>query len=393
MRRAKQDEAFAGLNSWPRVVVLAGCTLLGACAQSEKPSLPDLVTQNDEATQAAEPQPAVTGKSELAKATEYWGKEYAKDPRNLEAALNYAKDLKAMGEKKRALSVLQQASILHGNSRELASEYGRLAIEFDQIGLANRLLAAADDPVNPDWRVISARGTVLAKQGKYKEAIPFFERALTFAHDQPSILSNLALAHAMNGEPKRAETLLRQAAATDRNSLKIRQNLALVLGLQGKYDEAKLLASHDLPAESAEENADYLRRIVKLEPNRPPVAQAPHDTARNKPTPQGKVTPVANTSKVKREPLHTSSKKEPKGQHANAAAKTALLLRGTMMPIPDRSEGSKARTEGPKKSAQPKTVPGIEAAFSVAQWIPVTEPAAFESVPAALPSAQSVAGK
>jgi Flp pilus assembly protein TadD len=398
MGRAMQDKAFAGLQSWPRIVVLAGCTMmLGACAQSEKPSLPDLLSQNEAAAQAPQPQPTDTGKSDLAKATKYWGKEYAKDPRSLKAALNYAKDLKAMGEKKRALAVLQQASILHGNNRELASEYGRLALEFDQIGLANRLLAAADDPVNPDWRVISARGTVLAKQGKYKQAIPFFERALTFAHNHPSILSNLALAHAMNGEPKRAEAMLRQAAAADRNSLKIRQNLALVLGLQGKYDEAKLLASRDLPTESAQENTDYLRRIVKLEPNSPPVAQSPpvvqppRDMAQNMPVPKAKVVPLGGASKVKHEPLRTSKKKNSKRQSAKvaarktSAAKTASLLRGTMMPIPAQSEAPKASTEEPKQAARSKTLPGIEAAFSVAQWIPVTEPAA-EVVPAAQPS-------
>ena len=178
-----------------------------------------------------------------------------------------------MGEKQRALAVLQQASMFHGDSRELAGEYGRLALEFDQISVAGRLLAAADDPVKPDWRIISARGTVLAKQGKYKDAIPFYESALSLAHDHPSVLSNLALAHAMNGEPKRAETMLRQAAATDRNSLKIRQNLALVLGLQGKYDEAKLLASRDLSPENAAENTDYLRRVVRLEKKAPPTFQ------------------------------------------------------------------------------------------------------------------------
>jgi Flp pilus assembly protein TadD len=405
-------KAFAGLQSGPRLVVLAGCTMmLGACAQSEKPSLSELLSQNEATTRAAETQasepqaterePAQPDKSDLAKATEYWGKAYAKNPRSLEAALNYAKDLKAMGEKKRALAVLQQASLVHGNSRELAGEYGRLALEFDQISLADRLLAAADDPVNPDWRVISARGTVLAKQGKYQEAIPFFERALTFAHDHPSILSNLALAHAMNGEPKRAEVLLRQAAAADRNSLKIRQNLALVLGLQGKYDEAKLLASRDLPAESAEQDASYLRRIVRLEPDKPSIAQAPDDVALDQPAPQPRIAPVHSAPKTKKNvakksvPLLTSSNR-PNESSSNTATKTASLLRGTMMmAIPAQSERSqpakKARAQkemarkdanGQARAAEAKPVPDTEAAFSVAQWVPQTTPADFEDGPA-----------
>lgn len=266
--------AFRRLQDCRGLAAIAACLVLGACAQSPKPSIPNVLALNDEPEQTS-----AAARSDLEKATEYWGKEYAQNPRDLQTALNYAKDLRAMGEKQRALSVLQQASLFHGQNRELASEYGRLALELDQISVANRLLAAADNPARPDWRVISARGTVLAKQGKYKEAIPYYERALSLAHDHPSILSNLALAHAMNGEPARAEGMLRKAAAADRNSLKIRQNLALVLGLEGKYDEAKQVASRDLSAENAAENTDYLRRIVKLEPKAAPTPEAAREVA------------------------------------------------------------------------------------------------------------------
>ena len=136
--------------------------------------------------------------------------------------------------------------------------------------MAKKLLAVADDPVKPDWRVISARGAALAKEGNYNDAIPLFERALSLAHNQPSVLSNLALAYAMNGELTKAESMLRQAAASDSNSPRIRQNLALVLGLQGKYDEAKLVAARDIPMTNASENADYLRQVVKLDPKSVP---------------------------------------------------------------------------------------------------------------------------
>ena len=62
------------------------------------------------------------------------------------------------------------------------------------------MLEIAEDPMKPDWRIISARGTVLAKQGQYKDAIPFFERAQSLAPDQQSVLNNLALAYTMNGD-------------------------------------------------------------------------------------------------------------------------------------------------------------------------------------------------
>ncbi|HJU32432.1 MAG TPA: tetratricopeptide repeat protein [Hyphomicrobiaceae bacterium] len=248
------------------LLAAAACSLLAAgCSSSETAQSLLAMAQAPSLTEAANP-PSPDGRTELQKATEYWGKAYAKNPKDAQAAINFAKNLKALGEKQQALAVLQQASVFHGTNRALNAEYGRLALEFDQISVAQKLLQQADDPARPDWRVISARGTVLAKQGIYRDAIAFYERARAVAPNEPSILNNLALAHAMLGEPEKAEPLLKQAAALGDHNQRVSQNLALVLGLQGKYDEAKLAAARDLPAENAAANVDYVRSLVKLEP-------------------------------------------------------------------------------------------------------------------------------
>jgi tetratricopeptide (TPR) repeat protein len=85
------------------------------------------------------------------------------------------------------------------------------------------------------------------------------------APEQPSLLNNLALAHAMEGEIDKAEPLLRRAASAGEGEPRIGQNLALVLGLQGKYDEAKLAAAQTLPADKAAANVEFVRRIVQLD--------------------------------------------------------------------------------------------------------------------------------
>jgi Flp pilus assembly protein TadD len=257
-----------GAGPWlikPRGVLaaLTATLLLGACAQTAQAPLQSLSQAGDRQNEAEAPGRA---KTELEKATEYWGRQYAQNPRDRKAAISYARNLKAGGQKEHALAVLQHASIYNGENRELASEYGRLALDVDQVSLAEKLLAAADDPANPDWRVVSARGTVLAKQGNYKDAIPMFERALALAPEHPSLLNNLALAHAAGGQADAAEALLRRAVKTTDGDARIRQNLALVLGLQGKYDEAKQVAAQDLPSDAAPANVDPLRKTVRLAP-------------------------------------------------------------------------------------------------------------------------------
>jgi Flp pilus assembly protein TadD len=245
------------------IASLTASLLLGACSAS--PSLLQDIALKPETTNSTDT--STTGpQAELRKATIYWGKEFAKKPMELQPALNYAKDLKALGEKQKALSVLQQASMFHGKDPQLTSEYGRMALELNQTNLAGQLLAAADDPARPDWRVVSARGTVLAKQGKYSNAIPFYERALSLSPDNPTILNNLAMAHAMMGDPKKAEEILRQALATPGATPKMRENLALVLGLQGRYDESRSVASTVLDSPTVTSNTSYLKQLVKLDP-------------------------------------------------------------------------------------------------------------------------------
>jgi Flp pilus assembly protein TadD len=281
--------------------VIAGAGLMaGGCSQlGSSQALLDAAKAPNFA-EATNPTPP-DGRTDLQKATEYWGKEFGKEPRNAQAALNFARNLKALGEKKQALAVMQQISVFHGNNREVNAEYGRLALEFDQVSLAQKLLEQADDPAKPDWKVISARGTALAKQGLYRDAITFYERARTLAPEESSILNNLALAYAMDGKADAAEPLLKRAAASGNHDARVQQNLALVLGLQGKHDEAKLAVAQD--AEKAA-NVDYVRRIVNQEPKpvvtasvANPEAKAPsaQATSQAKSQAQARAKPKANT--------------------------------------------------------------------------------------------------
>jgi Flp pilus assembly protein TadD len=221
------------------------------------------------APETAEMRPEATAKGSI----EHLAKAYAKNPRSAEAALNYARRLRALGEKQQALVVLRQAASLHADHRGILAEFGRLALELEQVELAQKLLEEADDPATADWRTISARGTVLAKQGKYREAIPHYERALALAPNQASILSNLALALTMEGKAEQAEVLLKQAVAHGGHEARVNHNLALVLSLQGKYEEAKLLGARQAAAEAVTANVDYVKRMVQLEPKALPVVR------------------------------------------------------------------------------------------------------------------------
>jgi len=210
---------------------------LSACAQIGGPGGSDLGLGGDAPAPIANASPG-----QMDQALQYWGAKYQKSPNDKQNALNFAKNLKAAGHKAQAFAVLQQASVRHGSDREIASEFGRLALETDKTQLAAKLLQIADDPANPDWRIVSGRGAALAKLGNYGEAVEMFERANRLAPSNPSVLNNLAMAHAGNGDLKQAETLLRQAGQNPMARAKVAKNLALVLELQGRKTEAQQIA-------------------------------------------------------------------------------------------------------------------------------------------------------
>ena len=348
-----------GTSLAPKGLAACAAIVLSGCAQTAD-LLPGVQSRlAEDTTTSATSAAGNSSASELQKATTYWGDEFAKKPNDLNAALSFARNLKAMGEKQKAASVLQQAGVLHSNDPELNGEYGRLALELDQVKLAGKLLEAADDPTKPDWKVISARGTVLAKQGKYKEAIPFYERALTLAQNHPSLLNNLALAHAMSGDPKKAEELLRQASQAGTKSPKVNQNLALVLGLQGRYDEAKQVASLDISPDNALSNSNYVRSMVRLDPKAAPGGAAkPFATTVAKALEAAPAktlaaaAPVTNWETKIAEPTQSKNQKvsvqmKPAAIDADAVApkwKTAVASSATISTAPDDGGGMRGST-------------------------------------------------
>ena len=66
----------------------------------------------------------------------------------------------------------------------------------------------------------------------------------------------------MAGEPDEAEPILRQAVAQPSAPPEARQNLAIALALQGKFDVAEQIERNELPPAVAAENMQYLRGLL-----------------------------------------------------------------------------------------------------------------------------------
>ena len=199
---------------------------------------------------------------EARRSLETLGARYRQNPNDADAAITYAKALRLTDQRAQAVAVLEQASIRNPNSMPLLGAYGRALADAGQYQQALTTLERAHTPDNPDWRVLNVQGAVLDQMGRHAEAQKHYASALKIMPNEPSVLSNLGLSYMLTKDLKNAEATLKRAAAQPDAGPKVRQNLALVVGLQGRFDEAEKIASADLPDSEAAANVAYLRQML-----------------------------------------------------------------------------------------------------------------------------------
>src|SRR5205085_6078481 len=167
------------------------------------------------------------------RAVEVYGERYRANPKDADAALAYGQARRAPGQRAQPAAVLEQATIAHPGNKTLLAGYGRALADNGNSQAAFDVLSRAHSPDNPDWRILSVQGTALDKLGKHEEARRYYNTALKIVPDEPSVLSNLGLSYMLTRELPSAEQTLRRAYGNPRADGRVRQNLALVVGLQG----------------------------------------------------------------------------------------------------------------------------------------------------------------
>jgi Flp pilus assembly protein TadD len=158
--------------------------------------------------------------------------------------------------------VLEQATIAHPGNKLLLAAYGRALADNGNFQQAFEVLGRAHSPDDPDWRLLSAQGATLDQLGRYEEARQYYSSALKVVPDHPSVLSNLGLSYVLSKELPRAEETLRRARSLAPADLRVRANLALAVGLQGRYAEAEKIVRADLPPAEAAANVTQLKQLL-----------------------------------------------------------------------------------------------------------------------------------
>lgn len=187
---------------------------------------------------------------------------YKANPRDKTTILYYAAALRAAGSNEQATAVLQAGMGLYPRDKDMQVSYAKALTADGRFDQALAILDAAIVPQSPDWNALSLKGAVLDQMGRNVEARQYYGQALALAPDEASLEANLGLSYAMTNDLVQAETHLRKAVGMRGANTRIRQNLALVLGLQGRFSDAKAIYAAELPPDQVEANMAYIRALL-----------------------------------------------------------------------------------------------------------------------------------
>ncbi|GGB57299.1 hypothetical protein GCM10011316_31730 [Roseibium aquae] len=238
------------------VAVISLAVLVSGCASSKRQD----VGTHSPATGSVD---LVPGSTAARQNVDQWAGAYEQNRQDPRAIMGYADALSKNGQIVQAHAVLRSGVIAHPKDRAIASAYGKVLAMNGNFDEALNVIQRAQTPQTPDWRLLSAEGAVYDQMGQHDKARALYQQALKIQPDEPSLLNNLGLSHLLADELPEAEYTLRRAAALPGADSRVRQNLALVLGLRGKFSEAEQIATAELDPRQAQANIAYLRSMLQ----------------------------------------------------------------------------------------------------------------------------------
>lgn len=203
-----------------------------------------------------------TDQDQLRRFADDWGRRYDANRKNKTAAITYSRALHALDQNEQAVAVLQGLAIQFPEDMKVLGAYGKALADAGRLQEAADVLTRAHTPERPDWSVLSTQGSIADQLGQHEAARAFYDQALKIKPNDPTVLSNLGLSYALARQLSRAEETLLTAAKQPGADLRVRQNLALVLALQGKFAEAEEWSRRDLAPIDAAANIASIREMI-----------------------------------------------------------------------------------------------------------------------------------
>ncbi|MBW8732899.1 MAG: pilus assembly protein TadD [Asticcacaulis sp.] len=193
----------------------------------------------------------------------FFADQFDHDPTDAQMGIYLSNAQRAMGRNAEAADTAHTVLLFAPKNVDALLAAARAHIADNNAFYAVDPLKSATELRPKDWQAWSLLGVAYQQIKRPDDAQGAWAAALKLSPDNPAILTNIAMAKVAAGDFAGAEPLLRTAAAQKTATLQVRQNLALVLGLQGKMAEAEKLLRQDFPPDQADANLAWLQQQTR----------------------------------------------------------------------------------------------------------------------------------
>ena len=243
------------------LIAMAGC----ATTDSAEPLSAEEEAYQEAIEQALQPasaeEIAQAERSDPITRANFWSNEYQKNAADLSTTVSFMRSLRQIGSHERVVDVASSALPIHPQSYELYLELGRSYLADNKpTEAAQAFVRSADFAPETEAAPLAGLGLAFDRLENHVQAQEAYEIALQRQPNRVSTLSNYGLSLALTGQLQQAEDALRKAVEQPGADVRVRQNLALILGLQGRFEE---MAAVDptAPTRSVEANQNVLRQM------------------------------------------------------------------------------------------------------------------------------------
>lgn len=236
-----------------RVLLCAGVAAIALSACATNPTTTGSIGRTDLSGMTA---------TDTATALGQLASRYKANPRDKGTIIYYSAALRAAGQPEQSVSVLEAGLAIYKNDVDLHVAYAKALSAAGRFDQALNVIDDAINPASPDWNALLVKGAILDQSGQNDQARAIYQQALLTHPNEASLEANIGLSYAMTDDLSQAETHLRKAQTMHGVNSQVRQNLALVIGLQGRFDEAKAMFAQELPSDQVDANMAYIRALL-----------------------------------------------------------------------------------------------------------------------------------
>jgi len=245
------------------LALIAFALAAGACASTPKADKEAELAMQATMRPASPEERAAANRADPLTRANFWAKESNKNAEDLEVALEFARALREIGSHDRAIDVLSRTLIVHPDSPDLLMLLGRIQMAKGDVPTAGRVFQRATEVAPERSETWAALGTTYDRQGQHRLAQTSYLKALELEPLRTTTLTNYGLSLVLTGDLAGAEAKLRLAAANPDSGARVTENLALVLGLQGKFEDMKLVSGAAAPDQVVDQNVALLRGLIQ----------------------------------------------------------------------------------------------------------------------------------